>query len=84
MVRVRFGPNQWILHPQDSAVLDSYEAKLRLVKKHGMRVMLSLFHHSFPPWGMNFGGRESNDGAAAGEMFQHVLSACWKWLQISI
>jgi len=59
---------------QDWDVLDAYERTLKLVRKHKMKVMLSLFHHSFPAWGQTFGRDETNEGAAAGEMFQHKRS----------
>lgn len=60
---------------QDWAVLDEYERTLQLVRKHKMKVMLSLFHHSFPSWGQTFGRDETNEGAAMGELFQHRNSA---------
>ena len=59
---------------QDWAVLDEYERTLKLVRKHNMRVMLSLFHPSFPEWGQTFGRAETNEGAASGELFQHSNS----------
>jgi len=36
---------------QDEAALRHYEEILTMVHKYGMKVMLTLFHHSFPKWG---------------------------------
>jgi len=36
---------------QNEAALKHYEEILGLVRRYGMKVMLTLFHHSFPKWG---------------------------------
>jgi len=61
------GVQQW-------EVLDRYIEIIKSVRSHGMRVMLSLFHHSFPRWGVTWGRAETPRGAAAGEMFTHPRS----------
>lgn len=37
--------------------VEGYRGILRLAKeKYGLRTMLTLFHHSFPKWGIPWGG----------------------------
>jgi beta-glucosidase/6-phospho-beta-glucosidase/beta-galactosidase len=36
---------------QNESALRHYEEILGLVRRYGMKVMLTLFHHSFPKWG---------------------------------
>ena len=33
-----------------------YQDILKKVREHGMQVMLTLFHHSLPPWAGAYGG----------------------------
>lgn len=41
---------------QDRAALQRYAEILRLVRQRGMRPMVTLFHHSLPPWSIRMGG----------------------------
>jgi len=57
---------------QDAAALARYAEILRLVRSYNMSVMLSLFHHSFPTWGLPRGATYAGpSGAADGYMWQH-------------
>lgn len=38
------------------AALERYKWIINLVRSHGMKVMLTLFHHSLPPWASEYGG----------------------------
>ncbi|MCO5549360.1 hypothetical protein L7F22_002830 [Adiantum nelumboides] len=40
----------------DWAAVDRYKQIIQKVRSHGMRVMLTLFHHSLPPWAGSYGG----------------------------
>ncbi|GAQ85518.1 galactolipid:galactolipid galactosyltransferase [Klebsormidium nitens] len=40
----------------DRAALAHYRALLQQVRAHGMRVLLTLFHHSMPKWAIPYGG----------------------------
>jgi hypothetical protein len=40
----------------DRAVLAHYRALLKQVRAHGLRVLLTLFHHSMPKWAIPYGG----------------------------
>lgn len=40
----------------DRAALDRYKYIIERVRDHGMQVMLTLFHHSLPPWAGAYGG----------------------------
>lgn len=40
----------------DWAALDRYRHIIERVRAYGMRVMLTLFHHSLPPWAGEYGG----------------------------
>ena len=41
---------------QNASALARYGEVLRMVRARGMRVMLTLFHHSLPPWAIERGG----------------------------
>merc|ERR1712185_700266 len=41
---------------QNASALARYGEVLRMVRTRGMRVMLTLFHHSLPPWAIERGG----------------------------
>lgn len=45
---------------QNLEALAQYKKTIKLVKKHGMKVMLTLFHHSLPMWSI----KEWNEGAS--------------------
>lgn len=38
------------------AALERYKWIIRRVRSYGMKVMLTLFHHSLPPWAGDYGG----------------------------
>ncbi|KAK7264752.1 hypothetical protein RJT34_32362 [Clitoria ternatea] len=38
------------------AALERYKWIINRVRSHGMKVMLTLFHHSLPPWAGEYGG----------------------------
>ncbi|GMY27976.1 beta-glucosidase-like SFR2, chloroplastic isoform X1 [Fagus crenata] len=38
------------------AALERYKWIINKVRSHGMKVMLTLFHHSLPPWAGEYGG----------------------------
>ncbi|KAE8815053.1 Beta-galactosidase [Hordeum vulgare] len=38
------------------AALERYRWIIQRVREHGMKVMLTLFHHSLPPWAGEYGG----------------------------
>ncbi|CAN6467279.1 unnamed protein product [Victoria cruziana] len=40
----------------DWAALERYRWIIQRVHSHGMKVMLTLFHHSLPPWAGDYGG----------------------------
>ncbi|XP_024540094.1 beta-glucosidase-like SFR2, chloroplastic isoform X1 [Selaginella moellendorffii] len=40
----------------DKAAVEQYKKILKSVLDHGMRVMLTLFHHSLPKWALPYGG----------------------------
>jgi beta-glucosidase/6-phospho-beta-glucosidase/beta-galactosidase len=41
---------------QDFEALDHYAKIMTLIKDHGMQPMVTLFHHSLPPWSIAMGG----------------------------
>lgn len=38
------------------AALERYKWIINRVRSYGMKVMLTLFHHSLPPWAGDYGG----------------------------
>lgn len=38
------------------AALERYKWIINKVRSYGMKVMLTLFHHSLPPWAAEYGG----------------------------
>lgn len=38
------------------AALERYKWIINRVRSYGMKVMLTLFHHSLPPWAGEYGG----------------------------
>jgi beta-glucosidase/6-phospho-beta-glucosidase/beta-galactosidase len=40
----------------DRAVLEHYQALLKQVRAHGMRLLQTLLHHSMPKWAILYGG----------------------------
>ncbi|KAL2644809.1 hypothetical protein R1flu_012396 [Riccia fluitans] len=40
----------------DMKAVERYKEILQMVRNHGMRVMLTLFHHSIPKWAAVYGG----------------------------
>jgi len=44
-------------HVQDKGALKRYVQIVRQVRRRGLRVMLTLFHHSLPKWALADGGR---------------------------
>ncbi|KAH0881419.1 hypothetical protein HID58_068813 [Brassica napus] len=63
-VRLKFwsDPDQEVKLAKDTGVTVDYEAIehykwiLNRVRSNGMKVMLTLFHHSLPPWAADYGG----------------------------
>lgn len=49
-------PLEGVERSVDWASLDRYKQIFQKVRSHGMRVMLTLFHHSLPPWAGSYGG----------------------------
>ncbi|KAG2241604.1 hypothetical protein Bca52824_096411 [Brassica carinata] len=49
-------PTEGIRKAVDYEALEHYKWILNRVRSNGMKVMLTLFHHSLPPWAADYGG----------------------------
>ncbi|KAF8094662.1 hypothetical protein N665_0358s0042 [Sinapis alba] len=49
-------PTEGIKEAVDYEALEHYKWILNRVRSNGMKVMLTLFHHSLPPWAADYGG----------------------------
>nr|VDD53219.1 unnamed protein product [Brassica oleracea] len=49
-------PTEGIKEAVDYEALEHYKWILSRVRSNGMKVMLTLFHHSLPPWAADYGG----------------------------
>lgn len=49
-------PVEGVEQSVDWSALDRYKQIIDKVRAHGMQVMLTLFHHSLPPWAGEYGG----------------------------
>ncbi|XP_013622328.1 PREDICTED: beta-glucosidase-like SFR2, chloroplastic [Brassica oleracea var. oleracea] len=49
-------PTEGIKKAVDYEALEHYKWILNRVRSNGMKVMLTLFHHSLPPWAADYGG----------------------------
>ncbi|GAB4842969.1 Beta-glucosidase-like sfr2, chloroplastic [Ancistrocladus abbreviatus] len=49
-------PTEGLKETVNFAALERYKWIIRRVRSYGMKVMLTLFHHSLPPWAGEYGG----------------------------